>query len=117
MEYTIINGITFLLGVIFLYIGYYLVKRGQEDIGLFVITGAIGSGLIVVAVYPGVFDIIARIFGLEMRARAIFVASNLTQFIIIVYLFTQIGRLDSKISKLNEELSLRSTERSESEDE
>ena len=117
MEYTIINLVTFLLGLGFLYIGYYLVVRGREDIGLFVITATVGIGLIVVAVYPGVFDVVARIFGLEMRARAILVASNLTQFVLIVYLFTRIGRLDSKISKLNEELSLRSTDPSASNDE
>jgi hypothetical protein len=106
VTYTIVNAVTFLLGVLFLLSGYRLVKRGREDIALFVMSSAIGIGLIIVAVYPNIFTFIAAILGLELKARAILVISNLTLFVIITYLFNRIGHLYDKISVLNEEMSL-----------
>jgi len=110
VEYSIINGVTFALGTIFLYNGYRMVKTGREDIALFVTSGIIGVGLIVVALYPGIFQLVANVVGLELKARAILVVSNLAQFVLIVYLFNRIGRLYDKLSVLNEELSLLTTE-------
>lgn len=115
-EYTIINGITFLLGILFLSSGYRLVKRGREDISLFLMSGIIGAGLMVVAILPNIFELVASTIGLELKARAILVSANLTLFIIVTYLFNRMSHLYNKISGLNEELSLLRTTVSELED-
>ena len=109
IEYTSVNIITFLIGSLFLWSGYRLVKRGREAIALFLMSGSIGLGLMIVAVYPNIFEFIAAIIGLELKARAILVISNLTLFVIITYLFNRISKLYDKISGLNEELSLLKT--------
>lgn len=115
-EYTILNGITFLLGILFLLSGYRLVKRGREDISLFLMSGTIGVGLMIVAIIPNLFELVASTIGLELKARAILVSANLTLFIIVTYLFNRISHLYNKISGLNEELSLLRTTVSELED-
>ena len=109
IEYTSVNGITFLLGVLFLFSGYRMVKRGREDLALFLMSGAVGLGLMIVAIYPDIFEFIATVMGLELKARAILVISNLTLFVIITYLFNRISQLYDKVSGLNEELSLLQT--------
>jgi len=106
IEYTSLNLITFLLGLLFLLSGYRMVKHGREDIALFLMSGAVGVGLMTVAVYPDIFALVAAIIGLELKARAILVISNLTLFVITTYLFNRISQLYSKVSGLNEELSL-----------
>jgi hypothetical protein len=106
IEYTSVNGITFLLGVLFLFSGYRMVKWGREDLALFLMSGAVGLGLMIVAIYPDIFEFIATVMGLELKARAILVISNLTLFVIITYLFNRISQLYDKVSGLNEELSL-----------
>lgn len=109
VSYTIVNLITFLLGLLFLFSGYRLVKSGREDIVLFLMSGAIGVGLMIVAAFPNIFEFAAAILGLKLKARAILVISNLTLFVIITYLFNRISRLYDKVSGLNEELSLLQT--------
>lgn len=104
--YTSVNIITFLIGIFFLWSGYRMIKRGREAVALFLMSGSVGLGLMTVAVYPNIFEFIAAILGLEIKARAIFVISNLTLFVIITYLFNRINKLYDKISGLNEELSL-----------
>jgi len=106
VEYTAVNAMTFLLGVVFLFSGYKMVKRGREDIALFLMSGAVGTGLLVVALYPDIFELVANLIGLELKGRAILVVSNLTLFVVITYLFNRIGQLYDKVSVLNEELSL-----------
>lgn len=106
VEYTTLNVATFLLGLFFIYSGYRMVKRGREDLALFLMSGTVGVGLIVVAVYPDIFELVATLIGLELKARAILVISNLTLFVIITYLFNRISQLYGKVSGLNEELSL-----------
>lgn len=106
IEYTNINIITFLLGVLFLLSGYRMVKQGREAISLFLMSGLVGLGLMIVAIYPNIFEFMATIIGLELKARAILVISNLTLFVITTYLFNRISKLYDKISGLNEELSL-----------
>jgi Uncharacterized conserved protein (DUF2304). len=83
-----------------------MVKRGREDIALFLMSGFVGIGLMIVAVYPNIFEFIASVMGLELKARAILVISNLTLFVIVTYLFNRISKMYEKISELNEELSL-----------
>jgi hypothetical protein len=94
-----------------------MVKRGREDIALFLMSGSVGVGLMIVAVYPNIFELIATIMGLKLKARAILVISNLTLFVIITYLFNRISQLYDKVSGLNEELSLLRTAVDELEDE
>ena len=105
-EYTAVNLATFLVGVGLLLNGYLIVRRGREDVALFVISAIVGAGLIVVAVVPDVFQVVATLLGLELKARAILVVSNLTLFLVAIYLFNRVGRLYERVSRLNEELSL-----------
>lgn len=102
----IINVITFGVGVLFMLNGYYLVKKGKEDLVPFLITSSVGIGLIVVAISPDIFDLISDFLGFEIKGRAILVVSNLTLFVIVIYLFNKVGGLKAKVSKLNEEMSL-----------
>lgn len=106
LDYTLVNAVTFGLGVLFLYNSYRLVRRGREDITLFTVSAVLGIGLIVVATFPGLFQALATVLGLEFKARAILVVSNLTLFAVVMYLFNQVVQLRSNVSKLNEELSL-----------
>jgi hypothetical protein len=106
IEYTSLNAFTFLLGLLFLLSGYRMVKRGREDIALFLMSGTVGVGLMTVAIYPDIFELVATIIGIEVKARAILIVSNLTLFVIITYLFNRISQLYDKVSGLNEELSL-----------
>lgn len=59
-----------------------------------------------VAVVPDTFQIVAAILGLEWKARAMLVVSNLTLFVVAAYLFNRVSRLYDRVSRLNEELSL-----------
>jgi hypothetical protein len=106
MEYTLINAITAGIGFVFLYNGYRIVKSGREDLAVFAMSGIIGLGLLFVALFPNVFDIVASVLGVEKLTNAILIVSNLTLFVLVTYLFNRIGRLAEHISRLNEELSL-----------
>jgi len=106
IEYTAVNVATFLVGLGLLLNGYLVVKRGREDVALLVVSAVVGAGLIVVALFPDVFEVVAALLGLELKARAILVVSNLTLFLVAIYLFNRVGRLYERVSKLNEELSL-----------
>ncbi|MBX0295425.1 DUF2304 domain-containing protein [Haloarcula nitratireducens] len=110
MAYTLVNLIALVVGLAFLINGYVMVKQGREAIALFVVSVAIGSGLIFVAVFPDVFQVVATVLGLELKARAILVISNLTLFVVATYLFNRIGKLYDRLSRLNEEVSLLRTE-------
>lgn len=106
VDYTLINGITFLVGVGFLSTGYYLVARSREDVVLFLTMGLIGAGLIVVALVPNIFEYVALALGLEWKARAMLVISNLTLFVLTALMFRRLSKLYDRVSQLNEELSL-----------
>lgn len=106
VEYTIVNLVTFLLGIGFLLSGYRLVRTGREDVALFLMSSFIGVGLIVVAIFPDLFGYIATFLGIKFKTNAILIVSNLTLFVLVTYLFNRIGRLYDNISRLNEELSL-----------
>jgi hypothetical protein len=106
VEYTLINLITFGIGVVFLYNGYRIVRSGREDLMVFVMSSIVGSGLLIVAVYPDLFTVVASVLGIEFKTNAILIVSNLTLFVLVTYLFNRIGRLYDNVSRLNEELSL-----------
>jgi len=106
VEYTIVNLVAALVGVLFLANGYYLVRRGREAMALFLTSLAVGSGLLFVAAFPNVFEVVATVLGLELKARAILVISNLTLFVLVVYLLNRIGTLYDRVSRLNEQVSL-----------
>lgn len=110
MAYSLVNLVAFLVGLGFLLNGYVLVRRGREDLELFVMSLVVGAGLVFVALSPDSFERIATLIGLEWKARAILVVSNLTLFVLVTYLLNRIGRLYGRISKLNEEVSLLRTE-------
>ena len=106
MSYSVINLLAFLVGLLFITNGYRLVKYGREDLIWFLVSGTTGFGLIVVAVYPNVFTVVADLIGIKWKARAILVVSNITLFILMMFLFNIIKSLHDKISILNEEVSL-----------
>lgn len=106
MEFSFVNIITLIIGLVFIYNGYRLLRDGREDVALFFTCELIGGGLIVVSVYPGIFTYVATVLGLEWKARAILVVSNLTLFVLVTYLFNRIGTLRENVSILNEEVSL-----------
>lgn len=109
-EYTVVNLVALLVGLVFLANGYYLVRKGREAVALFVMSLAVGSGLIFVALFPNVFDVVATVLGLELKARAILVLSNLTLFVLVTYLLNRIGNLYDRVSRLNEEVTLLKSE-------
>lgn len=117
VEYTVVNLVAFLVGVVFLANGYSMVRRGREAVALFVTSVAVGSGLIFVALFPNVFQVVATVLGLELKARAILVISNLTLFVLVTYLLNRIGRLYDRVSRLNEQVSLLRNEVEERSDE
>lgn len=106
VEYSLINIITFGIGLVFLYNGYRIVKSGREDLIIFAMSGIVGIGLLVVAVFPNLFSVVASVLGIEFKANAILIVSNLTLFVLVTYLFNRIGHLSENVSRLNEELSL-----------
>jgi Uncharacterized conserved protein (DUF2304). len=73
---------------------------------VFVMSSIVGSGLLIVAVYPDLFTVVASVLGIEFKTNAILIVSNLTLFVLVTYLFNRIGRLYDNVSRLNEELSL-----------
>lgn len=104
--YTVVNLVAFLVGVGLLLNGYLIVRRGREDVSLFVVSLVVGTGLIFVALFQDTFELVAAVLGLELKGRAILVISNLTLFVVVTYLFNRIGTLYDRVSRLNEELSL-----------
>jgi len=110
VEYTVVNLVALLVGLVFLANGYYLVRKGREAVALFVMSLAVGGGLIFVALFPNVFDVVATVLGLELKARAILVLSNLTLFVLVTYLLNRIGNLYDRVSRLNEEVTLLKSE-------
>lgn len=106
-SYSLINALTLLLGIGFLANGYRLVRGGREDVSVFLVSAIIGGGLMVVALIPNsVFASTADVLGVRLEAVAVLVVSNLVLFVIATFLFDRIGKLKTKISRLNEELSL-----------
>ncbi|MFD1512196.1 DUF2304 domain-containing protein [Halomarina rubra] len=105
-EYTVVNLVTLVIGLGLLFNGYYIVRRGREDIALFVLSAIVGLGLVFVALLPNAFQSVATVLGLELQARAILVVSNLVLFVVVTYLFNRIGKLYDQQSRLNEEVSL-----------
>lgn len=101
-----VNIVTFVVGFGLLFNSYSLLVQGREDIALVLLSFVVGIGLIVVAVFPGGFGIIAPIIGLEIKTRAMLIISNLTLFVVVVYLLNRTGGLQNEVSKLNEEMSL-----------
>ncbi|MFB6085539.1 MAG: DUF2304 domain-containing protein [Halodesulfurarchaeum sp.] len=106
VEYTVVNLIAFLVGVGFLVNGYRMVRRGREDMTLFLTSLFVGGGLLFVALFPDFFQVVANVLGLKLKARAILVMSNLTLFVLAIYLLHRIARLYEQVSRLNEEVSL-----------
>lgn len=106
VAYDIVNLATFAVGLGLLLNGYLVVRRDREDVALLVVSVIVGAGLMFVAVVPDFFDFVAALLGLEWKARAMLVVSNLTLFVVVAYLFNRIGRLYERVSRLNEELSL-----------
>lgn len=104
--FTVVNVVAILVGIGFLATGFYLVREGREAIVLFVMSLVVGCGLIAVGIYPNLFAVIATLLGLEWKARAILVVSNLTLFVLVTYLLYRIGILYDKVSRLNEQVSL-----------
>jgi len=115
-EYTVVNLIALLVGLGFLANGYYLVRAGREAVALFVMSLAVGGGLIFVALFPNAFDTVATVLGLELKARAILVIANLTLFVLVTYLLNRIGTLYDRVSRLNEQVSLLRSELEESDE-
>lgn len=110
VEYSLVNAVALLIGLLFLTNGYLLVRRGREAVAVFVVSVVVGGGLVFVALFPDAFDVIAGVLGLEWGARAILVVANLTLFSLVIYLLNRIGRLYDRVSRLNERLSLLETE-------
>ncbi|WP_335998672.1 DUF2304 domain-containing protein [Halorientalis halophila] len=106
MDFTVVNLLALLVGIGFLANGYFLVKSGREALALFVMSLIVGAGLMFVAIFPNVFEVLATVLGLEWKARAILVVSNLTLFVLVTYLVNRIGKLYDRLSRLNEEVSL-----------
>lgn len=106
VEYSLVNIVTLVVGLGLLFNSYSLIVQGREDIALVLLSFVVGLGLLVVAVFPGGFEIIAPIIGIEIKARAMLIISNLTLFVVVVYLLNRTGGLQNRVSKLNEELSL-----------
>lgn len=106
VDYDLVNVVTFAVGFGLLFNGYSLLVQGREDIALVLLSFVVGLGLVVVAVFPGGFEIIAPVIGIKIKARAMLIISNLTLFIVVVYLLNRTGGLQNKVSKLNEEMSL-----------
>lgn len=105
-DYTVVNLVAALVGIGFLANGYYLVRTGREAMALFVTSMLVGSGLLFVALFPATFDGIGSLLGLEWKGRAILVVSNLTLFVLVIYLLNRLGTLYDRVSRLNEQLSL-----------
>ncbi|MCD2201059.1 DUF2304 domain-containing protein [Halobacterium sp. KA-4] len=116
VEYTVVNLVALLVGLVFLANGYYLVRKGREAVALFVMSLVVGGGLIFVALFPNVFDVVATVLGLELKARAILVLSNLTLFVLVTYLLNRIGNLYDRVSRLNEQVALLQSEFEESDE-
>ena len=117
MAYSAVHLASMLVGLALLANGYLLVKRGREAVALFVVSLAVGTGLIFVAVFPDSFQVVADQLGLELKARAILGLSNLTLFAVVTYLFNRIGKLYDRLSRLNEEVSLLRSELEDGPDE
>lgn len=115
--YTVVNAIAFLVGVLFVANGYFLVRSGREAMALFVTSLVAGAGLIFVALFPDSFQVIAGILGLELKGRAILVIATLTLFVLVIYLLNRIGQLYDRISRLNERISLLEAELGDGPDE
>jgi len=106
VEYTVVNLLAALVGVVFLANGYRMVRRGREDMTLFLTSLFVGLGLVFVALFPHAFEAVAGVLGLEWKARAILVVSNLTLFVLVVYLLNRTATLYEQVSRLNEEVAL-----------
>jgi hypothetical protein len=116
VQYTVLNAVTFIVGLAFLYNGYRIVRHGREALALFGMSAIVGSGLIAVALYPNLLTATAAALGVRVADRAVLVFAILTLFVIVTYLFHQLGELYESVSRLNEEVSLLRTELEERND-
>lgn len=116
VQYTVLNAVTLVVGIAFLYNGYRIVRRGREAVALFGMSAVVGLGLISVALYPTILTGTAAALGADVAGRAVLVFAILTLFIITTYLFHRLGELYESVSRLNEEVSLLRTELEERDD-
>ena len=101
-----INILGILVGIYLLLRSYLLIKRKEEDLLNLFIWVFIGTGLIITGLFPSVFDYIMSLLGMETRAYTMFVIAILLAYLLLFRIFQAIRRLDSAISKLNEEVSI-----------
>lgn len=102
----IINIIGILFGIYFLFKSYLLVKKKKEDVKQFLLWALIGIIMLILAVYPKLADIALKLLNMEERINAIFAIGILLSILLIFNLNNQIEKMDSQMSKLNEEIAL-----------
>ena len=62
--------------------------------------------MLILAVYPKLADIALKLLNMEERINAIFAIGILLSILLIFNLNNQIEKMDSQMSKLNEEIAL-----------
>ena len=102
----IINIIGILFGLYFLFKSYLLVKKKEEDVKQFLLWGLIGIILIILGIYPNLADIPLKILNMGERINVIFAMGILLSILLIFNLNNQIKKMDTQISKLNEEIAI-----------
>ena len=101
-----INFVGILVGVYLLWQSYLLIRRREESVFNFYVWLLVGAGLIMAGLFPGVFEYIIDVLGMEERAFAMFAIGIFILYLLVFHIFQQIRLLESSLSSMNEELSL-----------
>ncbi|MEE8401452.1 MAG: DUF2304 domain-containing protein [Candidatus Hydrothermarchaeaceae archaeon] len=101
-----IQVVGLLVGLMFLYQSYRLVKEKKEDVGGFLLWSTVGAGVIVVSIHPGVFDYLLTILQMKERPFAIFTVGILVAYLLLFQTFKLLRTLSENVSKLNESMSI-----------
>lgn len=102
----IINVIAFILGIYLLYESYYMIKRKEEDVIIFLLWILLGVGLIILSVFPELSYKISDILKMSTRANTVFSFAILILYLLVFNFYKRNRKMHKEISKLNEEIAV-----------
>ena len=102
----LVDVLSFVIGVFFLYRSYKLVREKKEDVKSFLLWVFIGAGLVFLSFSTSSIDYLLAFFNMTSTANLVFTVGIFLSLIMIFELFKTLKGLEHKVSMLNDELSI-----------
>lgn len=106
-ELNIVQIMGFLIGCFFVYKSYRMVKDKKESLSEFFFWTTMGFILIILSAYLDIINHFLGFINMTSRINFLFSTSALVSLFLIFMIFKEIRNIKLKISKLNEEVSIK----------